>query len=250
MKPHQIIILLVLLIAIALFFLLGLNQYLNLDYLKTQQTYLMQYYHTYPFWVMAGFFMLYIAVTGLSLPGAIPLSLLAGMLFGLLWGTLIVSFAATLGATLAFLMARFVLRDTLQQRFNPALEKINQGIARNGGFYLFTLRLVPLFPFSLINLLMGLTQMRVWTYMWVSQVGMLPGAIVYINAGTQLRQIQSVSGILSPSLWLAFALLGIFPLFAKYVVMAMQQRRILPTLMTTHQHEVGEKHDSQQGNEH
>jgi pyruvate/2-oxoglutarate dehydrogenase complex dihydrolipoamide dehydrogenase (E3) component/membrane protein DedA with SNARE-associated domain len=154
------------------------------------------------------------------------MTLVAGAIFGLLWGTVIVSFASSLGATLAFLASRFLLRDWVQRRFGQQLRAINEGVEREGGFYLFTLRLIPAIPFFAINLAMGLTPMRAWTFYWVSQCGMLAGTIVYVNAGTQLASISTPAGILSPGLIGAFVLLGIFPLVAKRIVNAAKARRV------------------------
>jgi pyruvate/2-oxoglutarate dehydrogenase complex dihydrolipoamide dehydrogenase (E3) component/uncharacterized membrane protein YdjX (TVP38/TMEM64 family) len=167
-----------------------------------------------------------VVVTALSLPGAAVMTVAAGALFGLLQGTLLVSFASTIGATLAFLVSRYLLRDAVQQRFGSRLAAINRGIERDGAFYLFTLRLVPAFPFFLINLLMGLTPIKAWTFYWVSQIGMLAGTLVYVNAGTQIAQLESLSGILSPDLLISFALLGLFPLLAKKVTGLIQRRRV------------------------
>jgi pyruvate/2-oxoglutarate dehydrogenase complex dihydrolipoamide dehydrogenase (E3) component/uncharacterized membrane protein YdjX (TVP38/TMEM64 family) len=167
-----------------------------------------------------------VLVTALSLPGAAVMTLAMGALFGLLWGTLLVSFASSIGATLAFLASRFVLRDSVQQRFGDKLKAINDGVARDGALYLFTLRMVPLFPFFLINLLMGLTPMRARTFYWVSQLGMLAGTLVFVNAGTQLAQLQSLSGILSPGLLFSFALLGVFPMIANRFIQWLQRRRV------------------------
>lgn len=210
--------------ALALYFLFDPGQWLgpacagqllSLDCLNAQQATIDAYWQAHP-WVLAlGFFALYIVVTGLSIPGATAMTLAAGAIFGLLWGTLIVSFASSIGATLAFLAARFVLRDTVQRRFARRLEAINRGVERDGAFYLFALRLVPVFPFFVINLVMGLTPLRTLTFYWVSQVGMLPATLVYVNAGTQLGQIDSLAGLLSPGLIASLALLGLFPLLAK-----------------------------------
>jgi uncharacterized membrane protein YdjX (TVP38/TMEM64 family) len=155
------------------------------------------------------------------------MTLAGGALVGLAWGLLLVSFASTMGATLAFLVARYLLKDTVQNRFGERLKAINQGVEREGGFYLFTLRLVPAFPFFLINLLMGLTPIRAWTFYWVSQVGMFAGTAVYVNAGTQLGQLDSLSGILTPSLLISFTLLGLFPLVAKKGLALIRSRRAL-----------------------
>ncbi len=209
------------------FFAFDLQQYFNLQYFRSQQAAIDAYFQAHPLQTALVFFALYVAVTGLSLPGAALLTLIAGAIFGLLWGTLIVSFASTLGATLAFLVARFLLRDWVQNRFGEKLKAVNRGIAKDGPFYLFTLRLVPLFPFFVINLVMGLTSIRASTFYWVSQIGMLPGTLVYVNAGTQIAGIDSLDGILSPGLLASFALLGIFPLLAKKLVAFIKARRVL-----------------------
>ncbi|QID18260.1 FAD-dependent oxidoreductase [Nitrogeniibacter mangrovi] len=211
---------------VAAYFLLDLGRFFSLDYFKSQQAAIDAYRNTHP-WTTAGlFFAVYVAVTALSFPGAAVLTLVAGAIFGLWWGTLIVSFASTLGATLAFLVSRFLLHDWVQQRFGDRLKAINEGVRREGGFYLFTLRLVPAFPFFVINLVMGLTPIRTRTFYWVSQLGMLAGTVVYVNAGLQLSQIDSLAGILSPGLLGAFALLGVFPLIARRVVAAVQARKV------------------------
>jgi uncharacterized membrane protein YdjX (TVP38/TMEM64 family) len=172
------------------------------------------------------FFAVYVAVTGLSLPGAAIMTLVAGALFGLWTGTLLASFASSLGATVAFLFSRYILRDSVQNRFAHHLVAINKGIEREGALYLFTLRLVPVFPFFVINLVMGLMPIRTLTFYWVSQVGMLAGTVVYVNAGTQLGQLESLSGILSPGIILSFVLLGVFPLLAKAIVGKIAARRV------------------------
>lgn len=179
-------------------------------------------------WVAGlSFFLVYVVLTGLSVPGAALLTLVGGALFGLLEGLLIVSFASAVGATLAFLMARFVLRDWVQARFGRRLAALNRGVEKDGAFYLFALRLVPVFPFFVINLAMGLTPMRTVTFYWVSQLGMLAGTVVYVNAGTQLGQLQSVSGILSPGLIGSFVLLGVFPIIARKTLGWFRSRRAL-----------------------
>ena len=214
------------LVLVALFFAFDLDRYLTLESLKQSQ-------HDFvvlkeqSFWlVVSAGFLLYVLVAALSLPGALVMTLAMGALFGLGLGTLLVSFASSIGATLAFLASRFVFRDAVQQRFGDKLKAINEGIARDGALYLFTLRLVPVFPFFLINLLLGLTPMKTRTFYWVSQVGMLAGTLVFVNAGTQLAALQSLSGILSPGLLLSFALLGVFPLLAKQVTAWLQSRRV------------------------
>jgi pyruvate/2-oxoglutarate dehydrogenase complex dihydrolipoamide dehydrogenase (E3) component/uncharacterized membrane protein YdjX (TVP38/TMEM64 family) len=168
----------------------------------------------------------YVVVTGLSLPGAAIMTLAGGAIFGLLWGTLIVSFASSIGATIAFLASRFIFRDTVQRRFADGLRAVNAGVEKDGPFYLFALRLVPIFPFFVINLVMGLTPMKTRTFYWVSQLGMLAGTIVYVNAGTQIAQIETLSGILSPGLLGSFVLLGLFPLLAKRIVGLLAARKV------------------------
>jgi len=200
-------------------------QFLTLEALQERQADLANWRDARPLLAAAAFFLLYVSVTAVSIPGAAVMTLAAGAFFGLLWGTVLVSFASTIGATLAFLVSRFLLHDTVQRRFGDRLAAVNRGMARDGAFYLFTLRLVPLFPFFVINLLMGLTPIRVWTYFWVSQVGMLAATVVYVNAGTQLAQLESLRGILSPTLLLSFVLLGIFPLLARRIVSWVQRRR-------------------------
>ncbi|WOA32246.1 FAD-dependent oxidoreductase [Alloalcanivorax xenomutans] len=211
---------------VAAFFLFDLGQYLSLDYLKSQQAAFQELAGEHPLRVLGGFFVLYVLVTALSLPGAAILTLAAGALFGFWWALLLVSFASSLGATLAFLASRFLFQDAVQQRFGERLKKINAGVEKDGAFYLFTLRLIPVFPFFVINLLMGLTPIRTGTFYWVSQLGMLAGTAVYVNAGTQLGQLESLSGILSPGLIGAFALLGLFPWLARLPVRLWQTRRI------------------------
>ena len=206
---------------IAAFFALGLNRYVTLDYFQSQRAAIGAYFAEHPVGTAAAFFAIYVAVTGLSLPGAAIMTLAGGAIFGLAWGTLIVSFASTLGATLAFLASRFVLRDWVQARFGEKLKPVNAGIAREGPFYLFALRLVPAFPFFVINLVMGLTPIRAWTFYWVSQVGMLAGTVVYVYAGTQLGQFRISAGLVA-----AFVALGLFPLAAKRVLDAMKARKV------------------------
>ena len=226
MKTRRLLLLLLAAAAIAAFFVFDLGRYLSLDVLKARQEALQAYAAMNPLRSAAIFFGIYVGATALSIPGAVILTLAAGAVFGLWRGLLIVSFASAIGATLAFLAARFLLRDFVTRRFGDRLKAIDQGIARDGAFYLFTLRLVPLFPFFLINLLMGLTKLPALTFYWVSQVGMLAGTAVYVNAGTQLAQLESVRGILSPGLLLSFALLGIFPLAAKKAVDIYKARKV------------------------
>lgn len=207
------------------FFYFDLGQYLTLSYLKAQRAEFQVYFQENPFLTSAIFMGLYITATAQSLPGAALLTLAAGALFGLLWGTIMVSFASTIGATLSFLTARFLLRDWVQEKFGEKLKAINRGVENEGAFYLLTLRLVPAFPFFMINLLMGLTPIRTIVYFFVSQIGMFPGTVVYVNAGTQLGELESVGGILSPGLILSFALLGVFPLVAKKLLTFIKSRK-------------------------
>jgi len=213
----------ILLVAILLslglvFYIFDLHQYLTLDGLKQGQQQFAEWQRQAPLLVGLLFTLFYILVTALSLPGAVILSLAAGALFGLLWGTVIVSFASSIGATLAFLVARFLAGDWVRRRFGVRLQAVDRGIEREGAFYLFALRLVPVFPFFLINILMGLTPIKPRTFYWVSQLSMLPATIVYVNAGTQLGGIGQPSDILSPALLLSLALLGLFPLLAKWLL--------------------------------
>ena len=217
---------LLLVVALAAFFAAGGQRYFSFENLKAQQAAMEGWREAHPWQTALGFFLMYVAFTALSLPAATLLTLLAGAIFGLGWGTLLVSFASAIGATLAMLAARFVLRDWVQQRFGPRLEGVNRGVAKEGAFYLFTLRLIPAVPFFLINLAMGLTPIRTWTYYWVSQVAMFPATVLYVNAGTQLARLDSLRGILSWELIGAFVLLGIFPLAAKKAVDFASARRV------------------------
>lgn len=227
MNLRKGIVLVVIALLIAAFFLFDVGGYLTLENLKSQQESLVAWQHAKPWQSALVFFLVYVVVTALSLPGATIMTLAIGAIFGLWAGTVLVSFASTIGATLAFIIARFLLRDTVQARFGDKLGAINQGIEKDGAFYLFGLRLVPLFPFFVINLVMGLTRISVVTFAWVSQVGMLLGTIVYVNAGTQLAAIDSLSGILSPGLIFSFVLLGVFPLIAKKILAGIKARKAL-----------------------
>jgi pyruvate/2-oxoglutarate dehydrogenase complex dihydrolipoamide dehydrogenase (E3) component/uncharacterized membrane protein YdjX (TVP38/TMEM64 family) len=226
MRLRQIVLLLLLALVIGAFVALDLGRYLSFEQLKASQASFDQLYAQQPVMVAAVYFGVYVLATALSIPGAVIITLGGGAVFGLWQGLLLVSFASTLGATLAFLASRFVLREWVEARFGQRLADINAGVDKEGAFYLFTLRLIPVVPFFLINLLMGLTRMKVWTYYWVSQIGMLAGTAVYVNAGTQLAQLDSVRGILSPALLGSFVLLGIFPLLARRVVAAVQKRKV------------------------
>jgi len=223
----RIFILLLLAAAIAAYFLFDLGQYLTLDYIKSQQHEFIKFYQKNQLVTIGIFFGIYILVTAASLPGAAIMTLAAGAIFGLGMGTVIVSFASTIGATLAFLVSRLLLRNFIQRHFHEKLISINDGIEKDGPFYLFTLRLIPLFPFFVINLAMGVTPIRTMQFFLVSQIGMLPGTIVYVNAGSQIASINSLSGILSPGLIFSFVLLGIFPLIAKKAVEYLKSKKYL-----------------------
>ena len=204
-----------------------LGQYLSLEYIKTSQEKFYTLYLSHRFIVIAAYMGIYIAVTALSLPGAAVLTLAGGGLFGLTVGTVAVSFASTIGATLACFVSRFLLREWVQKKFGDKLVAINDGIEKEGAFYLFSLRLVPIFPFFIINLLMGLTRMRLITFYWVSQIGMFAGTVVYVNAGKELAKIDSLSGILSPGVLVSFVVLGLFPITVKKLL-ALYKRKFRP----------------------
>ncbi|MEO8313087.1 MAG: VTT domain-containing protein, partial [Caldimonas sp.] len=213
-------------LVVVAWFALGLGHYLSLDVLKGEQARLETWRASNPLRAAAIFFALYVAVTGLSLPGATILTLAAGALFGLVWGTLIASFAASIGATIAFLLSRLVLRDWVASHFAARLRSVDDGIRKGGSFYLLTLRLVPALPFFLINLAMGLTAIGTFTFYWVSQLGMLVGTVVYVNAGTQLAQIRTLSDIASPGLLLSFLLLALVPLATKAALDLYRRRKL------------------------
>ena len=212
--------------AVAAFFLLGLDDWLTLDALKARHAQLAALVEARPWLVMGIFFLLYVVTTAASFPGAVILTLAAGAMFGAARGTLLVSFASTLGASIAFLGARYVLRDWVRARFGRKLEAIDRGIARDGAFYLLSLRLNPAFPYFLVNLGMGLTRMRLRAYAPVSQVGMLPATFIYVNAGTQIARIESLGDVASPALIGALLLLSLFPLLAKWATSWLRRRRL------------------------
>ena len=222
-KKIKIGLLIVIMLAIIAFFFYDIQQYATLDYIKAKQQNIFEYYKQNVFFVLVLFIFLYVLVTALSLPVATFLTLLGGALFGFSTGLIIVSFASTIGATLAFLMARFLAQNYVQKYYKKQLSKINKKFKSEGAFYLFALRLVPVFPFFIINVVMGLMTIKTWTFYWVSQLGMLPGTIVYVYAGTQLAQIETFSDITTPSMLIAFALLGLFPLIAKNFVQFMRK---------------------------
>ncbi len=222
----KLALLLSLLVLVFLFVFFDLGQFLTLDYIKTSQARFQELYQSNRFSVIALYMLIYILVTALSLPGAAVMTLAGGGFFGLVTGTVVVSVASTIGATCACLVSRFVLRDWVQTKFGDKLSAINRGIEKEGSFYLFSLRLIPIFPFFVINLLMGLTTMPIRTYFWVSQLGMLPATVVYVNAGKEIAQIESLAGIVSPSLLASFALLGLFPVTVKKILSFYRRRRV------------------------
>lgn len=214
-------------LGIAAFRYFDIGRYLSLDYIKMSQEKLHTLYLSNRFMVIAAYMGIYITVTALSLPGAVVLTLAGGGLFGLIVGTVVISFASSIGATLACFVSRFLLREWIQNKFSDKLTTINDGIEKEGAFYLFSLRLVPIFPFFVINLLMGLTRMRLFTFYWVSQLGMLAGTVVYVNAGKELAKIESLSGILSPGVLISFVVLGLFPITMKKLL-ALYNRKFRP----------------------
>lgn len=222
----KVIIISVLAAAVAAYFAFDVGNYLNLDYLKTRQATFQAYYAAQPFQAIALYFCLYVVLTALSFPGATIVTLGAGALFGLGIGTLVVSFASAIGATLAFWVSRYLLRDWVRARFRKQFDAIDTGVAREGVFYLFSLRLLPLFPFFAVNLLMGLTTMRTWPYYWGSQLGMLAGTLVYVNAGTRLATINSLRDVATPAILGSFVLLALFPLIAKKLLAMFKQRKL------------------------
>lgn len=215
----------VIIILIALFQIFDLSQYLSLEFLKSSRESLALLYAGHKVVMIAAYFLIYVLVTSLSLPGAAVMTLAGGAVFGLATGTIIVSFASTIGATLACIVSRYLLQDWVQSRFGDKLTTINEGLEKEGAFYLFTMRLIPAFPFFLINLAMGLSKLPVTTFYWVSQLGMLPGTIVYVNAGKELGKIDSLGSILSPSLLISFALLGVLPITLKKLIALYRRKR-------------------------
>ncbi len=223
-------------VAIILFFHFDLKQYLSLTYIKESQTRFLELYESNSVLVVSIYMLIYIGVTALSLPGAVFLTLAGGALFGLWKGVVIVSFASTIGATLACGVSRFLLQDWVQNRFGDKLQTINEGIEKEGSFYLFTLRLIPYIPFFVINLVMGLTKMPLLKFFWVSQIGMLAGTFVYINAGKELSKIESIKDIVSPGLIISFALLGLFPITVKKV-MELYRRKFMKDDLGGHEND-------------
>lgn len=226
MNSRKSFIAVLLLVGIAAFFLFDLGRYFSLTFIKDSQASFQALFAEKPVQVVLVFFATYVAVTALSLPGAAIMTLAAGASFGLVLGTVVVSFASSVGATLAMLAARYVLRDSIQARFSKRLDDINKGVEKEGAFYLFTLRLIPVVPFFVVNLLMGLTRIRTWTYFWVSQLGMFAGTVVYVNAGTQVAKIDSLRSVASPALIGSFVLLGVLPLIVNKVLQFFKRRKV------------------------
>lgn len=214
----KLIILIVALLVVGAYVYFDLGQWLTLEQLKNQQASLEAYRQANPILVAVIYSVIYIVVAALSLPGSAIMTLSGGAIFGLTVGTALALTSATIGATFAFLIARFLLGDWVQKKFGDRIASINQGIDKDGAFYLFSLRLVPVFPFFVINVVMALTTLKVWTFFWVSFVGMLAGAAVYANAGTQLAKLDSLAGIASPAILISFVLLGVFPILAKKTI--------------------------------
>ncbi len=221
----KILILLFIVCVAAFFFIFDLDRFLTLEYLKNSQQEFQIFYYRNPLLTVFSFFWVYVLVVGVNLPGATVLGLAGGALLGFKVGVLTISFASTIGATLACFFSRYLFRDYVQQRFGDRLDKVNRGIKEEGAFYLFSLRLIPAVPFVIINLVMGLTPMKLRTFYWVSQLGMLPGTMVYVNAGKELGHIDSLSGIVQPGVLISFILLGIFPLIVKRIVGLVKKHR-------------------------
>ncbi len=221
----KIIIILVIIILAVLFRVFNLVDYLSLSYIKESLEKYQTLYSEHRAGIIAGYMLVYILVTSLSLPGAAVMTIAAGALFGIIVGTIVVSFASTIGATVACFVSRFILRDWIQGKFGDKLKTVNEGVEKEGAFYLFTVRLIPVFPFWLINLVMGLTKMHLKTFYWVSQIGMLAGTIVYVNAGKELAKIDSLSGILSHGLILSFIILGLFPITSRKILELYKRKR-------------------------
>ena len=218
---------------LAAYFLLDLGQYLNLEYLKSQKDSLNALYQDNPLLVSLIFFAVYLMVAAFALPAAAILTVAAGATLGFWNGLLVVSFASSIGATIAFLLTRYLFHDAIESKFGHRLSAINKGIEREGAFYVFGLRLVPLFPFVVVNSVLGLTKLNTWTFYWASQIGMLAGTAVFVNAGTQLAEIDSLGDILTLKFALSFALLGVFPILAKYLLKLIKPKSdVLPEQAT------------------
>ncbi len=221
----KLIIAAVVLALVAAFFVFDLGQYVSLEFFKEQQSTFNEYYQQNPLIVILIFAATYIVMTGASLPFATPLTVLAGAIFGTFVGSIVVSFASTIGATIAFLVSRFLFQDAVESKFGDRLAKLQDGIEREGAFYVFGLRLVPLFPFVVLNSLLGLTKIKTFTFFWASQLGMLLGTIVYVNAGKELANINSIGDIASPTLLASFIALGILPIASKFILNFLRSRK-------------------------
>lgn len=224
MNP-KIILALVVIALIGAFFAFDLQQYLSLEYLKQQQGALNEFYADKPLLVAGAFFIMYVTFASLALPAATLLTLAAGAIFGFWTGFILVSFASTIGATIAFILTRYLFHESVEAKFGDRLKAMNTGIEKEGAFYVFGMRLVPLFPFVMVNSLLALTKLKTWTFYWASQIGMLAGTAVFVNAGTQLAKIESLAGIAKPELLLSFALLGVFPIVAKKILNILKTRK-------------------------
>ncbi|MEO7403139.1 MAG: TVP38/TMEM64 family protein, partial [Burkholderiales bacterium] len=226
MKASKIVLAVVLAALIGAFFYFDLGQYLKLEVIKAKQAELLAYYAAQPIKTIAIYFVAYVAMAALSLPGAALFTLVGGAIFGVVVGTIVVSFASSIGATLAFLASRFLFRDYVQTKFGDRLKTLNDGITKEGGFYLFTIRMIPAIPFWVVNIAMALTSIKTRTFYWVSQLGMFLGTIVFVNAGTQLGKLDSLRGVLSPSIIGAFVLLALLGLLSSRVVEAIKHRKV------------------------
>jgi uncharacterized membrane protein YdjX (TVP38/TMEM64 family) len=225
MNKKKVALIIIFIITIGLFFTLDVGQYLNLGYIKSQQEAINDYYAVNPVKTGLIFFISYILITGISLPGAGIMTLAGGAIFGLVWGTILVSFGSVFGATMAFLIARYLFHDYIQKKFSKQLEPINRGIRKEGDLYLFTIRFIPIFPFFIVNTLMALTPIKTLNFALVSQIGMLIPTIIFVNAGTQLAKIESPGDVLSPELILSFVLLGLFPLLGKKIIVFIRRKQ-------------------------
>ncbi len=225
MNKKKIALVALFITAVGLFFVLDLGQYLNLAYIKSQQQVINDYFALNPVKTGLIFFISYVLITGISLPGAGIMTLAGGAIFGVVWGTILVSFGSVFGATIAFLIARYLFHDYIQHKFSHRLERINKGIREEGDLYLFTIRFVPIFPFFIVNTLMALTPIKTLNFAVVSQIGMLVPTIIFVNAGTQLARIESPGDVLSLELLLSFALLGIFPIIAKKTLIYIRKKK-------------------------
>ncbi len=212
-------------VAIAAFFMSGLHEFFTLENLRDQRENWQQKFQENPILFGGAFFLVYVIFTSLNIPAAALLTVAAGALFGFWIGLIIVSFASTLGATISFLATRYLLRDGIEKKFSKQLEKINQGVEKDGALYVFGLRLVPIFPFFLVNMLLALTKIKTSTFYYASQIGMFFGTAIFVNAGKQLGEISSLSDILSPMMIASFVLLGVFPIVAKYILNFLQSRK-------------------------